>query len=141
CEQRQREPPPLTELAQIELSPRFEPDDEEKERHQAAVDPLAQIEGNAVAAYVDREARPPEGVVGRRRDVHPDERRDGGREQDRGAAGLGAEELAERRLDAARPCGSPGGPGPAGAPGAATARSPQPPPTAGHRRRTGRGRP
>ena len=36
-------------------------------------------------------------------DVHPDERGDGRREQDRGAARLGVQELPKRGLDAPRP--------------------------------------
>ena len=43
-QQRQREPPPLAQLAQVELPARLEPDDEEEERHQAAVHPVAQIQ-------------------------------------------------------------------------------------------------
>ena len=91
------------ELSQIELSSRLEPDDEEEERHQPAVHPIAKIQRDACVADVDRELRPPERVVRRRVDVHPDER--GGRrgQQDRRTAGLGAEELPQRRLHAARP--------------------------------------
>ena len=47
-EQRQREPPPLAQLAEVELAARLEPDDEEEERHQPAVHPLAQIERDAL---------------------------------------------------------------------------------------------
>ena len=107
-QQRQREPPPLAQLAEVELAPRLEPDDEEEERHQAAVDPLAQVERDAGVAEVDRERRRPERVVRRRVDVHPDERGDRRGEQDRGAAGLRAQELAQRRLEAPRPRRPPG---------------------------------
>ena len=48
-QERQREPPPLAQLAEVELAPRLQPDDEEEERHQAAVHPLAQIERDARA--------------------------------------------------------------------------------------------
>ena len=43
-QQRQREPPPLPQLAQVELPPRLEADDEEEERHQPAVHPVAKIQ-------------------------------------------------------------------------------------------------
>lgn len=102
-QQRQREPPPLPQLAQIELAPRFEAYDEKEQGHQAAVHPLAKIKRDLGAAQVDRQRRPPERVIGRRVDVHPDECRDGRRQQDRRAAGLGAQELAQRRLEAPSP--------------------------------------
>ena len=54
-------------------------------------------------AEVDREHRRPDAVVRRRVDVHPHERGDGRAEQDRGAAGLGAQEVAERGREVARP--------------------------------------
>ena len=38
-EQRQCDAPPLAQLAEVELAPRLEPDHEEEERHQSAVDP------------------------------------------------------------------------------------------------------
>ena len=46
-EQRQDEPAPLAQLAEVELAARLEPDDEEEERHQAAVHPLPQVERDA----------------------------------------------------------------------------------------------
>ena len=42
-QQRQGEPPPLPQLAQVELASRLEADDEEEERHQPAVDPVAKV--------------------------------------------------------------------------------------------------
>ena len=39
---RQRDAAALAQLAEVELAPRLEPDDEEEERHQAAVQPLAE---------------------------------------------------------------------------------------------------
>ena len=68
---RQSEPPSLPQLAEVELAPRLEPDDEEEERHQPAVHPLAQVERDAVSAELDRERRLPQRVVRRRVDVHP----------------------------------------------------------------------
>src|SRR5207237_7994767 len=86
-----------------ELAPRLEPDDEEEERHQAAVHPAAEVERDAPGTEVDPEPRRPDPLVRGRVGVHPDER--GGRpgEQDGGAARLGAQELAQRRRDGARP--------------------------------------
>ena len=109
----QGEAPPLAQLAEVELAPRLEADDEEEERHQAAVHPVAQVERDARRRRADRERRRPERLVGRRVDVHPDERGDGRGEQDGRAAGLGAQEVAQRRLQAPRPrrpSGEPRGP-------------------------------
>jgi hypothetical protein len=55
---------------------------------------------------VDRERGVSEGVVGRGVGVHPHERGDGRGEQDRRPAGLGAEELPQRALEASRPGGA-----------------------------------
>ena len=74
-QQRQRESPPLPQLAEVELAPRLEPDDEEEERHQPAVHPVAEVERDTVAAEVDREPRRPDRVVRRRVDVHPERAR------------------------------------------------------------------
>jgi hypothetical protein len=43
CHQRQQEPAPLAELAQVYLATRLETHDEEEERHQAVVDPCSQV--------------------------------------------------------------------------------------------------
>ena len=59
-EQRQREAPPLAQLAEVELAARLEADDEEEERHQPAVHPLAKIQRDPRAAEVDRQLRGPE---------------------------------------------------------------------------------
>ena len=45
--ERQGESPPLAQLADVEFTPRLETDDEEEERHQAAVHPATQIECDA----------------------------------------------------------------------------------------------
>ncbi len=97
----------LAQLADVELAPHLEPDDKEEERHQAAVDPLAQALGDARAADLDREGRVPGALIGGEVEVGPGEGRHRGREQDAGAAGLGGEEVAQRRLQAARPGGAP----------------------------------
>ncbi len=103
CEKRQRDASPLAQLAEIELAPRLEPDHEEEEGHQAAVDPAAQVHRDRVPADVDRERRRPDALVRRVIDVRPDECRDDRREENRGAPGLGVEEGAERSLQVARP--------------------------------------
>ena len=75
-----------------------------EERHQAAVHPVTQIQGDACVTEVDRQRRLPRGLVGRRVDVPTDERRNSCHQQDRRAAGLGAQELTKRRLQVPRPC-------------------------------------
>ena len=55
--QREQDPSPLAQLAQVELAPRLEPDHEEEERHQPLVHPLAQVERDAGAAQPHREHR------------------------------------------------------------------------------------
>ena len=105
-DQGQRGPRPLPQLAHVELAPRLEPDDEEEERHEAAVDPVAQVQGERRAADVDRERRAPEGVVRGSVDVHPGQRGQSGPEQDDRAPGLGPQEVAQRRLDAPGPRGA-----------------------------------
>src|SRR5439155_6255351 len=102
-ENRERDPPPLTKLSDVELAARLEADDEEEERHQTAVHPVPEIHRDPGAADANREMRLPDGLVRRRVDVHP---REGGNrrgEQEGRATGLGAEELPERRLEASRP--------------------------------------
>ena len=69
------------------------PTDEKEERHQPAVHPLAKIQRDPCVGDVDRQLRAPERVVRRRVDVHPDKCCDGCRQQNRRAAGLGAQEL------------------------------------------------
>ena len=102
---RQRQAAALAELADVELAPHLEPDDEEEERHQAVVDPVAEVLGDARGADLDREVGVPEAFVGVEVDVGPGERRDRRRQQDDGAADLGREEVAQRALQAARPGG------------------------------------
>ena len=100
---RQREPPPLAQLAHVELATRLEPHDEEEERHQARVQPVLQRLRDAVIAEVDREDRVPDARVGVGVDVDPEQRGDRRREQEGGAAGLRPQERAQRRLEVARP--------------------------------------
>ena len=56
-EHRQGQAAALAQLADVELAPHLEPDDEEEERHQAVVDPVAQVLGDARGADLDRERR------------------------------------------------------------------------------------
>ena len=53
CHYGQGEASSFAKLAQVEFSSRFEPDDEEEERHQATVDPLAKVERDLCAAEAD----------------------------------------------------------------------------------------
>ena len=107
-QQRQRQPPPLAQFAHVELAPRLQADDQEEERHQAGVHPAVQVVGQARAADVHRQPGGPERFVGSRRDVRPDQRADRGGQEDRRAARLRAEELAQRGLQVPRPRGPPG---------------------------------
>ena len=53
-EERHRDAPPFAKLADIELPPRLQPDDEEEERHQAAVHPVTEVLRDAMATGTDR---------------------------------------------------------------------------------------
>jgi hypothetical protein len=102
-----RQPSALAQLAEVELALGLQPDDEEEERHQALVHPAAQVGGEHVVAEREREPRAPHGLVGRGRDVRPQQRGDDRRDEHRRAAFLGAEEVADRRGQVARPRRSP----------------------------------
>jgi hypothetical protein len=62
--------PSLAQLAEIELEPGLEPEYDEEERHQAAVDPVA-VERDGLAAEVDRQPGPPKLLVRGRVDRRP----------------------------------------------------------------------
>src|SRR6266480_1493658 len=102
-ENRQRQPAALAQLSDVELAPHLEPDDEEEKGHQAGVDPVAEILGDSRAADADREARVPDIPVGGKDDVGPGQRRQSRAQEDEGAAGLGAQKLAQRGFQAASP--------------------------------------
>ena len=107
-QERQRDPAPHPQLAHVELTPRLQPDDQEEQRHQPGVHELAQVDDHARAADQEGKLRRPELVVGRDADVRPDQGGHGGTRQDRGAARLGTQERAQRRLHAPRPGSPPG---------------------------------
>jgi hypothetical protein len=104
-QQREHEPPALAKVAEVELATRLQTQHEEEERHQPAVHPLAQRQLDPVAVEVDREHGLPQLLVGRGPNVHPHERRRRRCEQDRRAAALDGQELAQRALEPARPSG------------------------------------
>ena len=54
---RQQQPPAVAQIAEIELAPRLKADDEEEQRHQARVDPVAQVERDARAADSNAQRR------------------------------------------------------------------------------------
>ena len=101
--ERERDSATLPELAHVELSAGLQPDDEEEERHQTAVEPVAEVVRHASVADPNRQRRMHHTLVRGRVHVRPDERRDGGGEQHRCTAGLGAQEAAQRRLEVAHP--------------------------------------
>ena len=102
-EHRQGEAAALAQLADVELAPHLEPDDEEEERHQAVVDPIAEVLGDARVADPDRECVCQTRLVGGRSMLAQASAATRRAEQDDGAAGLGAQELAQRSRQAARP--------------------------------------
>ena len=101
---RDRHAAPVAQLAQVELALRLEPDHQEEQRHEALVDPVAQVERQRVVADADRQVGGPERLVGLPPgQVGPDESGDRrGQERER-AARLGVEEAAHRRGEIARP--------------------------------------
>ena len=105
---RQGEPAAYPQLAHVELASRLQPDNEEVQGHQPGVHELTQVEPHARAADGDGQMGGPEPVVGRDADVRPDQRRYGGGGQHRGAARLGAQERAQRRLLPPHPGRRPG---------------------------------
>src|SRR4029077_13354311 len=102
-EERQRYASAFAELAEIAFPPRLEPDHEEEEGHQAAVDPAAQVHRDRVAAERDRERRRPDALVRGVVDIRPEKRHKDRGEQDRRAPGLGVEIGTKRRLEVAGP--------------------------------------
>src|SRR4051812_28229191 len=82
------QPAALPQFAQIELPPRLEPHDEEEQRHQALVHPLAEVERDTRAAESYRELRCPDRLVRRVIDVGPGECEQRRREQEERAARL-----------------------------------------------------
>ena len=101
-------PAPHPQLAHVPLAPRLQPDDQEEQRHQPGVHELAQVNDHARAADQEGKRRRPELVVGGDADVRPDQGGHGGARQHRGAARLGPQERAQRRLHAPRPGRPPG---------------------------------
>ncbi len=103
---RQCQPLPLPQLTHVELAAGLQPEDKEKERHQPAVHPLAQVQRHPSAREPHRQPRPPHRLIRRRADVDPHQRRHRHRDQHRGAPGLRAQEHPQRRLQASRPRGT-----------------------------------
>ena len=91
----QEEPAAVPQVAEVDLAPRLQADDEEEEGHQAAVDPGPQVAGDAVVAEAEAERRRPEPLVGVA-DVGPQERDDDRGDEDARTAGLGLQERPHR---------------------------------------------
>ena len=113
-QKRQCHAPPFAQLAEVELAPRLQPHHEEEERHQAAVDPTPQVLPQLPVPEPHGKAGTPDRLVRRRVDVRPHQGRDGRAEQHGGAAGLGAQEGAQRGFGAVYPGGPSGPPGAVG---------------------------
>jgi hypothetical protein len=58
------EAPALAQLPELDFALGLEPDDEEEERHQALVDPVAQVHRDHGVAQPDRQLRPPHRAIG-----------------------------------------------------------------------------
>ncbi|GAA3712669.1 hypothetical protein GCM10023082_08040 [Streptomyces tremellae] len=99
-DERQRDAAPVAQLAHVELAPRLKADDEEEQRHQTAVDPLAQAERDAEGPDPYGEDGVPDRPVRAGVRVRPHQCRNHGREEDGRAARLGAQEVAPRGADA-----------------------------------------
>ena len=102
--ERQRHPAPLAQLADVELAPRLEADDEEEERHQPAVHPVAQVERDTRAAEPDRQMRLPDAA--RSDDASTFTQTSAATvaaSRNAALAGLRREELAQRRGEVPRP--------------------------------------
>src|SRR5215218_7082578 len=93
----------ISQLAQVELAARLQADDEEEERHQAAVHPVHERLRDPGVSDPDRQGGPPNVVVRAPVHVRPDQSGDRRAEEDGRAPRLGAKERAERRLEAAGP--------------------------------------
>ena len=104
----QRQPGPLAQFAHVELAAGLQAEDEEEERHQPAVDPLAQVQRHPGIDEPDRQPGAPDGLIRRRADVHPDQRGHRHAQQHCRAAGLRAQEHPQRRLQIPRPRRPPG---------------------------------
>ena len=101
--ERHDQTPALAQLANVELPPRLEANDEEEDHHQPVVDPAAQALADRARPEPDRQVRVPDPGVGRVIRVRPGERDDRRGEQDQRAAGLRAQEAKQRRRDVSRP--------------------------------------
>ena len=88
------------QLAEVKLAPRLEPDHEEEGVIRPLLIQWPQRLGDPGVADPDRQRGVPDAAVRRRVHVRPDQGRRGRPQQDGRAAGLGAQEGAERRLEA-----------------------------------------
>ena len=117
---RDRGPAAVGQLADGELPLDLQTDREEEQRHQPVVDPVLEVEDQLVRSDQHPGLEMPERVVrGADRRVHPDDRQQGGRDQDRGRrdgvvgdARQGSADALGRRLPALpHPGKEPGGVG------------------------------
>jgi hypothetical protein len=109
--ERQDETTSLAQVAEVELAACLQPDHQEEQRHQPAVDPGAQVVRRAHRAQAQRELRVPELLVGRGVDVGPEQGQDDTGQEHAGTARLGLQERAQRCGAATGPQGAtpPGG--------------------------------
>ena len=85
----------LSKLADVEFPACLEPDDQEEEAHEPAVDPATQIHGHRRLTDVYGQPGLPHAVVGGRVDIRPDQRADCSPEEEGGARRLRLQETAK----------------------------------------------
>jgi hypothetical protein len=86
-------------VADRQLALDLHPGDEEEDRQQAVGDPVGERQVELQPAGPERRARLPERVIARLREVRPQQRGGGGREQQLAAVGLFPQEVADRFAD------------------------------------------
>ena len=110
CDHRDRDAAPLAQLAEVELTLGLQADDEEEQRHQPFIHPLAQAPRQGVLAQAERQSRAPQRFIGVRPGrVGPQQRRERRADEHRRPTGLGAQKVPYRRAEIASPGRAAGG--------------------------------
>ena len=103
-EQRNREPASLAQLADIELSPGFKPQNQEKQRHQPLIDQVTKIGGDTDTSDTDHDPRRPYRLIGvKPRRVRPQQRSDRPRQHHNRTGAVSAQKAAHRCCEDPRP--------------------------------------
>src|SRR5262249_38449466 len=104
----QDQPAAVAQVTKVELAPGLKAGNEEEQRHCAAIDPAAQVQGGRERADADRKFRCPELVVPRGSNVGPDQRQGDCRHEEPGAGRFRSQERASGLAETPRIdiCGS-----------------------------------